>query len=133
MFGMLTPDIIASLQSQGRTERIPTPPPRSMMDAGQPMQPQPQIPGAPQGMGQNSRSIFDSYMSQIYNQKYKPQQALGGYQNMGSYGGFMPQMGVFQQLMQAASKPSQGGGGGAGIFNPMDRNDPRNPDYSSGA
>ena len=82
-------------------------------------------------MGQNSRGIFDSYMSQIFNQKYKPQQALGGYQNFGSYGGFMPQMSIFQQLMQA--KPTQGGQSGGGIFDPMDRNDPRNPAYSSGA
>jgi hypothetical protein len=45
-----------------------------------------------QGLGSQSQSLFDQYMNQAFMQRYRPQIPLGGYQNMGLFGGFYPQM-----------------------------------------
>lgn len=84
-------------RSTGR-ERTPTSVPRSMTDGG--MMGQQTQQALPQSLGGGmspSQGIFQAYMQQLFQQKYQPQQALGGYQNMGGYGAFMPPSG--QSLM----------------------------------
>lgn len=80
-------------------------------------QPQPQQQ-LPQGMGgSTSKGIFDQYMSQIFDQKYRPSQELGGYKNFGAYGGFMPNMAPFQAAM---NPPAAAQSSGASMDTPIE-------------
>lgn len=67
----------------------------------QPEQARPTQNQGGQGYMGPSQNLFQAYMNQIFNQKYRPQQALGGYQNFGSYGAFMP----YRMPMQAKAQP----------------------------
>jgi hypothetical protein len=93
-------------------QRIPTPAPRSLADGGlmggqmPPQNPMPQMQmpqGMPQGLGNSSRSIFDAYMSQAFNQIHKPPEIPGIYgQQPGGYSGFFG-----RQLPKLPQAPQQ--------------------------
>lgn len=100
MPGLMTPPMRMMIPGQERPgqgrpdrERIPSTPTRGIFgtadglaqqQAYQPMGQQGQQGGSP------SQGMFASYMQDLFRQKYRPQQALGGYQNFGAFGGFMP-------------------------------------------
>jgi hypothetical protein len=112
----------------GRTEQIPRPATGAMMGPA----PQYQFPMM-QGLGGRSQSLFDQYMQQAFMQRYRPQTPLGGYQNMGLFGGFMPQMtprqmiGQQQPIQQPVMGPKDWGG------DPNRYTDPNSPFNSPGA
>jgi hypothetical protein len=61
-----------------------------------------------QGLGSQSKGLFDAYMGQIFDQKYRPSTPLGGYQDFGAYGGFMPTMTPRQMIdKKTAAAPQQ--------------------------
>jgi hypothetical protein len=91
---------------------------------GQNPMPQMQMPqGMPQGLGNSSRSIFDAYMSQAFNQIHKSPEIPGIYgQQPGGYSGFfgrqlpkMPQAPQQQPIMGGIPPQSIGNYGMPGV------------------
>jgi hypothetical protein len=77
-----------------------------------PQNPMPQMPqGMPQGLGNSSRSIFDAYMSQAFNQIHTPPPIAGIYgQHPGGYSGFFGRQLPALPTPAPQQQPIMGGG-----------------------
>lgn len=88
MLGLMFPP---ELSQVSRTRESIGPGPQTLRQNGSADTGQGMPQGMPHGMPQSpSQGLFAAYMNQLFQQKYRPQQALGGYQNMGGFGAFMP-------------------------------------------
>jgi hypothetical protein len=83
-------------------------------------------PSSPMGKYQSpSQGLFAAYMQNLFQQKYRPQQALGGYQNFGGYGGFTsPMMPAVNRMQPNTGMPMMGS-------NPYGINDPNGTMYGA--